>query len=222
MRKRSEAIAARKAKTEEEKRAAVEEISGELRDVIRTEAETPPGGYAPPPKKYAFPSAQKPGRDPDLREDLRQIVETHWIEDMHGSWLRIRGALKVGEKRSHHGHLHTALDNARELANEAHALFVTAKLEAKRWENANEVTHGAMWAEASRALEYERETKVRSKAITDTDVRAKVATLYPDEWNAQELDREKVKLTVDRMSDLAKQANEKVEDIRTMLSKLRG
>lgn len=223
MRKRSEVVAARKAKdTDEDRKAQVDETSAALRDELEKNAAEPPGGIAPAPKKYAFPTAQKAGSDPDLRADLRQIVETHWVEDMNASWQRIRAALKVGVNRSKHGHLHKALDVARDLSQEAHGLWMTAKLEGRRWENANEVTHGKMWNEATRALQHEKDQGLRSKQITDADVRAKVATLYPDEFAAQEFDREKIKLTVDRMGALAKDASEKCEDLRVMLAKLRG
>lgn len=193
----------------------VEAISSQLRDELRKENEKPPGGYK-------FPVAQRSTGEAKLRPDLRQIVETHWVEDMNASWIRIRGMLKVGEKRSNHGHLHRALDDARDLAYEAHGLAVTAKLERHRWEAANELTHAAMWSEATRAIQHEKDTGQRSKQITDTDVRARAALIFPDEWSAQEHDREKVKLTVERMERLAKDASEKCEDLRVMLSKLRG
>jgi len=170
---------------------------------------------------YEWTTVQR-SREPKLRPDMKQIVETHWIDDLDESWLRIRASLRVGEKRNQHGHLTKALDDARDLSSEAHGLFVTAQLEGKRWELANEATFAAMWNEAVAALEHEREAKIRSKAITDTDVRSKVSTLYPDEWAAQEMQREKVKLTVDRMRQLAKDAGDKADDIKIMLTRLRG
>ncbi len=87
---------------------------------------------------------------------------------------------------------------------------------------ANEVTFGAMWGEARREAEHERKTNGFSKAVTDQDVRAKCATLFPDEWAAQEHDREKLKLTVDRMVNFAKVVADKADDIRAMLKSQRG
>jgi hypothetical protein len=201
--------------TTDTKKELLEKTSGELRDVIRKEQETPPDGYK-------FPSTQRPGKGSELRGDLRKIVETHWIDDMNAVWIRIRAKLRIGENRSDHAHLHRALDDMREASSDAHGLWLTAKSEAKRWEMANDVTFAAMWHEATRALQHEKDTGIRAKAITDTDARAKAATLYPDEWAAQEYERERVKLTVDRMQGLSKDASEKCEDLRVMLSKLRG
>ncbi len=77
-------------------------------------------------RKLRFKTVQR-ARDP-LRKDLGQIVETHWIVDLYATWNRIRGVLKIGEKRSEHGHVILALDEARGLAEEAYGLVVTAKL----------------------------------------------------------------------------------------------
>jgi len=192
---------------------SVEEVSRKLADELNKSNAVPPGGYS-------FPSVQR--KVAPLRADLRQIVETHWVEDMNAAWHRIRGMLKVGEKRNHHGHLTRALDDARELSHEAHGLAVTAKLEAKKWESLNDVVFAAMWSDATRACQHEKDQGQRSKSITDTDIRLKCATLYPDQWHAQEIDREKVNLTVKRMEQLAKDASDKCDDIKVMLSKLRS
>lgn len=171
-------------------------------------------------RRIEFRSVQK--RKSALRPDLSKIVETHWTEDLYKDWNRVRAALRVGEQRSEHGHVMLALDEARKIAEDAYGLMVTAKLEAKRWEAANEVVFGAMWMQARVEAERERKAMGFSKAVTDQDVRAKCAVLFPDEWLAQEHEREKVKLTVDRMTNLAKIAADKAEDVRAMLKGQRG
>lgn len=174
----------------------------------------------PPIKRYDFPSANA-AKKTDIRPDLAKIVETVWIGNMHDAWMAIRKSLQVGEKRSEHGFLTRALDEARTLSYDAHRLYVTAKKEFERWELENEVVNGAMWLKATRELQAEKDAKERNKTITDADVRAKCSTLYPDEYAAQEQKRRAVKLTVDSMAQLSKDANEHVEDLRVMLSKLR-
>ena len=171
-------------------------------------------------RRIEFRSVQKK-RSP-IRPDLGKIVETHWTEDLYGEWNRIRGLLRVGEQRSEHGHVMLALDEARKIAEDAYGLMVTAILEAKRWETANEIVFAAMWTQARIEAERERKQMGFSKAVTDQDVRSKCAVLYPDEWLAQEVDREKVKLTVDRMKNLSKVAADKADDVRAMLKGQRG
>jgi hypothetical protein len=194
----------------------------------RSEANATPGEEIetekPPRKTYNFKSAHaRTSKDAELRDDLVQIVETVWVEDMNASWKRIKAALQpIGTRRSEHGILAKKLDEARALSYEAHCLYVTAQREFDRWELENEVVNAAMWNEATAKLEQERADKARSKPMTDTDVRSKIMTLHPDEYIAQETKRRAVKLTVTNMSQLVKEANEVVEDYRILLAKLRG
>ena len=198
---------------------ALLDTSGALRDELqKSENETRDAEHEH--RRIEFRSVQKK-RSP-LRTDLSKIVETHWTEDLYGEWNRIRGLLRVGEQRSEHGHVMLALDEARKIAEDAYGLMVTAILEAKRWETANEIVFAAMWTQGRIEAERERKQMGFSKAVTDTDVRAKCAVLYPDEWLAQEVEREKVKLTVDRMKNLSKVAADKADDVRAMLKGQRG
>lgn len=175
------------------------------------------------PKRYDFKSAHaRTDKDAELRPDLVDIVETVWVENMSESWKRIKASLHVGPRRSEIGILMKKLDEARKLSYEAHCLYVTAQREYDRWELENEVVFSAFWNQASRELEAERADKTRSKNITDQDIRSKVMTMAPDEFIAQETKRKAVKLTVANMTQLSKEANEHVEDIRVMLAKLKA
>lgn len=178
---------------------------------------------AKPKKTYQFRHAQaRTTKDAELRDDLVDIVETVFIENMKESWDRIKAAIQpIGNRRSEHGILAKKLDHARAISYEAHCLYATAKREYDRWELENEVTNAAMWNEASRAVEQERVDKVRTKPITDGDVRAKIMTLHPDEYIAQETKRKAVKLTVENLTHLVKEANDVVDDYRALLTKLR-
>lgn len=171
---------------------------------------------------YDFRSTARSGSVKAIREDFQQIVDKVWVNDLHEQWVRIRKSLRVGERRSEHGYLQRSLDEARKLSYDAHRLYVTAKLELERWERENEVVFGAMWNDANRVLQVDKANGSRSKQITDADVRATCATLFPDEWKAQENKRHAYKLTVDNMGQLSKDANEHCEDLRVMLAKLRG
>lgn len=207
MRKRSEAQAPTEERDEDPVRAYVAEAAADK----------------PVRKRYDFKSAHaRTDKDAELRDDLINIVETVWVDDMHAAWKAIKASLHIGPRRSEHGILTKKLDEARVLSYEAHRLYVTAKREADRWELENEVVFSAMWSEATRVIEQERVDKIRSKPITDTDVRARIMTLHPNEYIAQETKRKAVKLTVDNMVHLVKEANDHVEDVRAMLNKLRG
>lgn len=191
----------------------------------RSEIESPEAPEPDPlPKKtYEFRTAHaRRASDVDLRSDLVNIVEMVWIEDMFAAWQQIKASLVIGPRRSEHGILTKKLDEARSLSYEAHRLYVTAKREYDRWELENQATNSALWNAATRELEAERKEGSRSKPLTDKDVTAKVMTLHPDEYIAQETKRNAVKLAVENMTSLVKEANEHVEDIRILLAKLRA
>lgn len=192
----------------EDKRKEIEETSKELAKQLSA------------PKEYAFPSVQR--KESPLRGDLERIVEEVWVNDMHEVWTRIRKSLSIGEKRSEHAYIHKALDDARKLSFDAYRLYVTSKKEYERWEKENEVIYGAMWINATRALQQEKDQGQRSKQITDSDIKAMCAVMFPDEWTAQEKRKLSYKLTVDSVSQLSKEANEHCEDLRVMLRKLGG
>lgn len=190
--------------------ALVDQLSGALADELDKA------------KRYDFPKVQLPTRRKALRPDLARIVDTVWVDDMHETWLRVRKSLRVGDRRTEHGHLTRALDNARKLSYDAHRLYVTAERARSAWEADNALVNGAMWEEANKALQHEKSTGHRAKQITDGDIKAKAAVLFPDEWPAQESKRREVELTVENMKQLAREANEHVEDLRVMLAKLRS
>lgn len=216
MKSRSEARAEKEAastSTDEAKKKAVEETSAQLREELRPKA--------PKPSPFKFESANAAKED-KLREDLDKIVETVFVNDVHETWKRLREALVIGEKRSDHGTLQKALDKAEENAYDAHRLWITGKVEWERWERENDVVFGAMRSEATASLQKEKEDGVRSKQVTDADVTARIATLFPDEFQAQEFRRAKVKATIASLESLAVRWDSRCRTLGTMLSKLRG
>lgn len=170
---------------------------------------------------FEFESANA-AKENKLRPDLTRIVENVFITDLHATWKRLLEAMVIGEKRSDHGTLQAALDRAEHNAYDAHRLYVTAKIERERWERENDVILGAMWSEATRTLQKEKDDGLRSKQVTDADVKACAATLHPDEYVAQEVRKAKIKATVDSLENLSEQWNSRCRTLQAMLSKLRG
>lgn len=170
---------------------------------------------------YDFPSANKSKLKP-VRDDLNQIVQVVFISDMKKTWDRLREGLSVGDNRSEHGTLQKALDLAEKRAYDAHRLYITAKVEYQRWERENEVFFGALWSKANRDLQTEKDAGSRSKQITDADVKARIATMFPDEYQLQENKRSQVKATVDSLEDLAEEWKSRCRTLQVMMGKLRG
>jgi len=188
---------------------------------------TPEEAFPTEPEKktgYDFPSANKArGKSADggVRPDLERIVEEVFVRDLYAEWKELEAGLTVGEKRSEHAYAVRELDLAANRAYRAHRLYLTARAAREEWEAENETIFGAMMAKASHELEVEKEAGTRKKQITDADVRAKVATLFPDEWQAQERRRRKVELTVKSLERLAELWMGKCRDLQALVGKLR-
>lgn len=210
MKTRSEAKAAKAKKVTEEPEPAPVPIPPPSEQILNDE-ESP----------FDFESANA-AKESKLRPDMTKIVETVFVVDLHETWTRLRKALVIGEKRSDHGTLMLALDQAERNAHDAHRVYITSKIERERWERENDVILGSMWSEATRSLQKEKNDGLRAKQITDADIKARAATLHPDEYQAQEVRRASIKATVDSLENLSEQWSSRCRTLQTMLGKLRG
>lgn len=174
-----------------------------------------------PENPFEFESANA-SKKTKVRTDLEKIVTKVFVVDLHDQWLKLREALTVGEKRSEHGVLNKALDEAEKNAHMAHRVYITAKIERERWERENDTIWGAMWSEANKSLQKEKEEGTRAKQLTDADIKARVATLHPEEYQEIEVRRAKIKATVDSLEDLAVQWKSRCKSLQTMKGTLRG
>lgn len=123
---------------------------------------------------------------PVLRADFERIVDRVYGLDVRKEYDRLEKALKVGERRADRGALSAALDEAEENALVAHALSLVALQERSRWEADAEVVMAPIRKMAVEQLEDEKKRKIRSKDITEADVKALMASLNPDavKWHA--------------------------------------
>lgn len=224
MKSRSEAKAAKaaaKAKAPEKE----PEDDGEREAIVAegTDADADENPVKGPPKNpFQWPNANKGKGETELREDLRRVVETVWVDDIHGEWLDLEKALSLGTKRSEHAYVIQALDKVAGRADRAHRLYLTAKLARDKWEAENEPIWSAMWSEATQSLQSEKDSGTRSKQITDADVKARVATLHPDQYRAQEDRRRAIELTVRSLERLSDIWFKKISNLEAHVSKLRG
>lgn len=174
-----------------------------------------------PENPFEFESANA-SKKTKVRADLEKIVTKVFVVDLHDQWLKLREALTVGEKRSEHGVLNKALDEAEKNAHMAHRVYITAKIERERWERENDTIWGAMWSEATQSIQKEKNEGTRAKQVTDADIKSRVATLHPDAYQEIEVRRAKIKATVDSLEDLAVQWKSRCKSLQTMKGTLRG
>lgn len=167
----------------------------------------------PPP---LFATGHTP--DGEVRPDYARIVETVYAADAFRDYDDLERHLEVGEGRGDHATLREHLDKAEARARRAHRIYLGAKIEQVRWENAQKKVSAAMRAKAREALEGD---EARTKRITNDDVDAKVVEMFPDEAAHQEEARAKLKGVVESMEHLVSRWNSKCGDLRTLLETLR-
>jgi hypothetical protein len=172
----------------------------------------------PPPVE--FPSAQ-PAVSTDLQLAFERIVESVMVKDVEGTYATLQQQLEIGEDRQDHGRVMASLDRAETNARAAHNLWMTAKVEARRWELDSEVVNAAAREKAMKDLQCEKESGARTKQITDADVKARAALLFPDEVRSQELKRARVRALEASMQNLAEVWASRCRTLSTLATKMR-
>jgi hypothetical protein len=205
-----------------------EHLTGKISDetLAHVAAGTLPDDHygKPAPKDEApkhpplFVSANK---GPTITPDFARIVESVYASDAFADYDDLEKNLEVGEQRGDYLTLREHLDKAEMRARRAHKLLLGAKLERSNWERDAEVTAAGMRRKAAEELEDEKADGTRKKMITDADVTARVAELFPDEWRAQEQMRHKIKGTESTIEHLVGQWNSKPFSLKTLLETLR-
>lgn len=203
--------------------AVVDELSRELDDALTGHKLPPtprPSAPAAAEEPPLFDSPNAPGK-PQLAKDFGAIVERVFAVDALGQYERLEKALTIGEQRADYGTVLRALDQAEDNARTAHRLYVGAKVERERYLMDAAVVTGAMWSKATDALQREKADGLRNKQITDGDVRAMAATLFPDQWRENELGVVKVKAMEEHLLRLADLWASRCRSLQVVLSTLR-
>lgn len=193
-----------------------QKMSEELRDELDSNARA----EARKSVEFERPNNTKAVESP-LDPEFDQIATTIIIDHPFEVYQRLEVALKVGDRRSDHGSVNQALDEAETNCRLAHRLWTTARIEYERWRLDNEIVFGAMKIEATAVLQREKDQKLRNKQITDADVDAMCAVLYAEQWRAQEVKRKKVELMVRSMENLNECWLSRCRSLQAMLSKQR-
>ena len=169
-----------------------------------------------PPPLFVVPDGMG-GVAPDIARITMSIYEI----DAHRDYQDIERSLEIGDERTTYSTLMQHLDKGEVRARRAHALYLGAKLELAKFEIDSQKVVGAMRSKASEVLEDEKASGTRKKAITNADIEAQMADMFPDEWAAQELTRVRLKGGVEHLERLADLCKGRCHTLGTMLSNLR-
>jgi hypothetical protein len=165
-----------------------------------------------------FASANK---GPGITPDFERIVEAVYQVDAWREYEDLEANLEIGDERGDYGTVAKHLDGAEKRARRAHALYLSAKLELLRFETECQKVQAGMRQKATEVLSDEKEDGGRRKQITDADVRAKMAEMYPDEFVHVEERLAKLKGAVAHMERLADLHRNRCFSASTLLSTLR-
>lgn len=197
------------------KSTTAEELKKALDDATEKEIRE----NAQPPSSWSNPNRQS--KVSSFDPGFQSVIETLWVQDIKATYDSLEEALRVGDQRTDYGSVMRHLDEAERNARIAHKLWISSKLEKRRWDLDNEVTFGAMRGEATASLQREKEKGLRAKQITDADVESRCATMFPDEYRSQEITRYKLHLLVDSMQNLSDLWQSRCKSLQVILSKQR-
>lgn len=136
-----------------------------------------------------------------------RIVTRMVPEDPEGDYEELERKLRLRTSPAHRAEaseIQDALDEAASNAWRAHKLHIGARLAHEVCEADAKVKLAPMRDAATLALQDEKLKGVRSKQITDGDVEAKMAELYPDEWRSISVDRLRSRKAVDKFEEFAR------------------
>lgn len=166
--------------------------------------------------------ASSSGDKPDLHPAYGRIVRTMFAFDPDKIFDELNEKRRFGKPIKDMGYLELAeaLDDAARMHRNASLLFADAQVKRAQFESDCEAIAGDMRTQASNALKREKDEK-GGKQITNGDVEARMASMFPDEYRRQNVLKAKIKATVGQLEDDVKWWELRRREIDTMLRECR-
>lgn len=162
-----------------------------------------------------------PGEKPIDARFPGMVERTFKPIDWNAAFDRFEGWLRMGNNRTQEAHIRKAHEEGIEVALLMLDTSLQVRFAREAWEVENDVMLGGMRDEASKYLEREKDRKIRTKTITEADIAQKCASLFPDEWAAQEKKRLQYKLTEKRATECYELATTRCRMLDSMMARLR-
>lgn len=159
---------------------------------------------------------------PDLHPAYGRIVRTMFAFDPDKIFDELNEKRRFGKPIKDMGYLELAeaLDDAARMHRNASLLFADAQVKRAQFESDCEAIAGDMRTQASNALKREKDEK-GGKQITNGDVEARMASMFPDEYRRQNVLKAKIKATVGQLEDDVKWWELRRREIDTILRECR-
>lgn len=194
--------------------------------IVNTETAGSPTGKAQPnvdPARELFTTAshQKATfpRVPDMQRGFETIVTDLFAEgyDVIDEWKAIRRGMVINDALSP-DRLKRAANGQEDISIRAHRLYIVAKVEVSTYMRETEAAYGAIRQAAIEFLEAQKANKTRTKQITDADVKAEAARLYPDEWSEVCTRREKSEAMLSQLLRTSEAAKSRCYTVSNMMA----
>lgn len=186
----------------------------------RSEAQKPTQAEAQQATDQLVTSAQPSvtnGEMPDLPEKYLKITEQIYdIDDPAALMGELIAALKIDEALTP-GNLTAALNIAEDNARRAHQLYVCVKADHDHYEVECSVVTDALRSAALEELQDEKDKGQRKKAITEADISARIAVMYPDEFRDLRARKIRAEGTMEHVKRVAELHRKRCESITGML-----
>lgn len=178
---------------------------------VETPEESPPSLFKTADHQASFPRA------PDLQRGFQTIVKDLFESgyDVAKEWATIRESLTIKDALTPE-RLRKAANEQEDIADRAHQLYIVGRVEVQAYMRDTEATYGAIREAAVQSLEAQKASKVRTKQITDADVKAESARLYPDEWADICTRRDRAEAMLKHLENLAQLARSRCYTISNM------
>jgi len=172
-------------------------------------------------RAMVFENANKP-KEKTIDKRMANLVSRTFLPMDWGKVLdRFEQWMALGDQRTEERFIRKAHEEGPEILGLVQDVYIQVKFAREAWELDNYTMLGAMREEASNILEGEKAKKLRTKTITIDDVTSKAASLFPDEYAAQEKQRRQYSLAEDRAKFAVERATIRCKHLDTMLHKLR-
>lgn len=172
-------------------------------------------------RAVVFDNANKIEEKPIDRRMAGLVSRTFLPMDWGKVLDRFEQWMALGDQRTEERFIRKAHEEGPEILGLVQDVYIQVKFAREAWELDNYTMLGAMREEASNILEGEKAKKLRTKTITIDDVTSKAASLFPDEYAAQEKQRRQYSLAEDRAKFAVERATIRCKHLDTMLHKLR-
>ena len=168
-------------------------------------------------------SAPRKYNSPELHPAYARIIKTTFNFDPEKVYDELNEKLRYNKPIRDMGYLELseALDEAARLHRDASRLHAHAKVTLAVFEADCEAMSGDMRAQASNQLKAEKE-KSGGKQITDGDVTARMASLFPDEYRRQTRTKAEAKASAGDLENLVEIWKMRRREIDTMLRECRS